>query len=110
MNESIFDGDGRTNVYPKDALQSMQFFGDRGVHPRHSKVTRATARLITRAFDAKGESNHSGQGAHVWVVVQHLLEQRRHFEVFGVEGEGFMVRALGSQRPAPADVPLLAKN
>lgn len=111
MSKSIFDGDGRVNVYPEQARECTEFLQVRGIHLEHAHLARGTARLVIRAFEAKGASAHSGRGAHVWVVVQHLLEQGRPFEVFGIAGEGFMVRAtdLPVLPDAPNDVPITAR-
>lgn len=89
MNPSIFDGDGRRKVQPINAPE--------GTKP--VSVTRSQARRLTYMFDVKGQSNHSGSGNVLWVIITHCKEQDIPHRVFGRIGYGYEVRKL-TKEPA----------
>lgn len=60
-----------------------------GTHP--APVTRAQARLLCRNFDASGHSNHSGQGATLWVVLEHCAALDIAYNLHALPGLGYYV-------------------
>lgn len=79
---------------------SARFIGDASemVHPtgcfpgtRPAPVSRAQARLMCQNFDASGHSNHSGQGATLWVVLEHCAEADIPYNLRALPGLGYYV-------------------
>ncbi len=76
-----FQGDADTLVAP-----TGQFPG-----ARSEAVTCAQARRICRNFDASGHSNHSGQGATLWVVLEHCAARGIAYNLHALPGVGFYI-------------------
>jgi hypothetical protein len=76
-----FLGDADTLVAP-----TGQFPG-----ARSEAVTCAQARRICRNFDASGHSNHSGQGATLWVVLEHCAVRGIAYNLHVLPGVGFYI-------------------
>lgn len=55
------------------------------------RVTRGTARLIVKWFEAKGSSFHSGVGATLWVTLEHCRVNRVPHTITGEPSVGFNV-------------------
>lgn len=79
---------------------SGRFVGDVAemVHPagqfpgtRPAPVTRAQARLMCQNFDARGHSNHSGQGTTLWVILEHCAEADIPYNLRASPGVGYYV-------------------
>jgi len=58
---------------------------------RPAPVTRAQARLLCRNFDACGHSNHSGQGATLWVILEHCAAADIAYTLRAMPGMGYYV-------------------
>ena len=58
---------------------------------RPTPVTRAQARLSCRNFDASGHSNHSGQGATLWVILEHCAGVDIAYNLHALPGLGYYV-------------------
>ncbi|MEO8857680.1 MAG: hypothetical protein ABI343_11900 [Burkholderiaceae bacterium] len=63
---------------------------------RPAPVTRAQARLLCRNFDARGHSNHSGQGATLWVILEHCASVDLAFNLRAMPGMGYYVELAKS--------------
>ena len=84
MSQSVFDGDGRFMVQPTVHLP--------GTYP--IAVRRSTARLLIEAFNKSGGSNHSGQGATLWVLLQHLQDTKQPYVLRAQCGEFYQLERL----------------
>ena len=60
-----------------------------GTHP--TPVSRAQAQLLCLNFDACGHSNHSGQGATLWVILEHCAAADIPYNLRAVPGLGYYV-------------------
>lgn len=58
---------------------------------RPAPVTRGQARAMCRHFEASGQSNHSGQGATLWVVLEHCAERGIAYHLRALPGVGYYV-------------------
>ena len=58
---------------------------------RSTAVTCAQARRICHHFDASGHSNHSGQGATLWVVLEHCAARGIAYNLHVLPGVGFYI-------------------
>lgn len=76
-----FEGDG------DEILAPLAHFP--GTRP--ASVSRAQARLLCRNFDARGHSNHSGQGATLWVILEHCAGIDAAFNLRAMPGVGYYV-------------------
>lgn len=96
----------KTGVDPADAVQdsdlhtSASFMGEAdalvaptGQFPgaRSTAVSCAQARRLCRQFDANGHSNHSGQGATLWVVLEHCAARGIAYNLHVLPGVGFYI-------------------
>lgn len=102
----IEDRDGLAQ-HELDLRTSPRFVGDAGeVLPpscdfpgtRSAPVTRAQARLLCQNFDASGHSNHSSQGATLWVILEHCAGADIAYNLRAVPGLGYYVersKAIG---------------
>ena len=83
-----FMGDGAEAIQPTGRIPGT----------RPASVTRAQARLLCQNFDASGHSNHSGQGATLWVVLEHCESADIPYNLRAVPGLGYYVersKAIG---------------
>jgi hypothetical protein len=58
---------------------------------RPAPVTRGQARALCRHFESSGQSNHSGQGATLWVVLEHCAVRGIAYHLSALPGVGYYV-------------------
>lgn len=58
---------------------------------RPAPVTCGQALALCRHFEATGQSNHSGQGATLWVVLEHCAERGIAYHLRALPGVGYYV-------------------
>ncbi len=63
---------------------------------RPTPITRRQARLMCQNFDASGHSNHSGQGATLWVILEHCAEADIAYNLRAMPGMGYYVERAKS--------------
>lgn len=89
-----------TDLPDTDFRTSERFVGDAGstVDPvgqfpgtQPVPVTRALARQLCQNFDASGHSNHSGQGATLWVILEHCAQADIPYNLRASPGLGYYV-------------------
>ena len=97
----------RDDAGQSDFRTSDRFQGDgdevlspMGQYPgtRPAAVTRAQARLVCQNFDASGHSNHSAQGATLWVILEHCAQADIPYTLRASPGLGYYVersKAMG---------------
>ena len=76
-----FHGDAQELVQP-----TAQYPGT-----RPTAVTRYLARLLCQNFDASGHSNHSAQGATLWVILEHCAQADIPYNLRAMPGLGYYV-------------------
>ncbi|MCY7305831.1 MAG: hypothetical protein LH632_06720 [Rhodoferax sp.] len=98
---------GHDDAQPSDFRTSDRFQGDGderispvGQYPgtRPAAITRAQARLLCQNFDARGHSNHSAQGASLWVILEHCAQADIPYILRASPGLGYYVersKAIG---------------
>jgi hypothetical protein len=63
---------------------------------RPEPMTRAQARLMCQNFDASGQSNHSGRGSSLWVVLEHCAAADIAYNLRAMPGIGYYVERAKS--------------
>lgn len=63
---------------------------------RPAPMTRAQARTLCQNFDASGHSNHSGQGASLWVILEHCAARGIAYNLHALPGVGYYVERAKS--------------
>ena len=98
---------GHDDAQPSDFRTSDRFKGDEdgrippvAQYPgtRPAAVTRAQARLLCQNFEASGHSNHSSQGATLWVILEHCAQADIPYTLRASPGLGYYVersKAMG---------------
>ena len=90
----------KSQAQQRDFRTAERFIGDDAeiIQPpgrfpgtRPAPITRALARLMCQNFDACGHSNHSGQGATLWVVLEHCAGADIPYNLSALPGLGYYV-------------------